>query len=126
VRLLDFAFLADENIHPEVVAYLRAQGIDVVCVSETNMAAADDADLLHLAVSENRVVLTHDRDFGTLAVARQEPLVGVIYLRPGHIQAQFTIESVRALLAAKLDLQPPFLLVARRRGSTVSIRLRYF
>ncbi len=126
MRLLDFSFLADENIHPEVVAYLRAQGIDVACVSETNMAAADDADLLRLAVSDGRVVLTHDRDFGTLAVARQEPLVGIIYLRPGHIQAQFTIESVRALFAAKLDLQPPFLLVAKRRGSTVSIRLRYF
>jgi predicted nuclease of predicted toxin-antitoxin system len=90
------------------------------------MAAADDADLLRLAFSDSRVVLTHDRDFGTLAVARQEPLVGIIYLRPGHIQAQFTIESMRALLAANLDLQPPFLLVARRRGSTVSIRLRYF
>ncbi len=125
MKLGAFRILADENIHPQVVENLRADGMDVVHVSETDMAAADDADLLRFAVSEDRIVLTHDRDFGTLAVARGEPLVGIVYLRPGHIQPRFTTESIAALLARDLELNPPFLLVAKRTGQTVSIRLRH-
>jgi len=92
VRLSDFSFLADENIHPEVVAYLRAQGIDVVYVSETGMAAAEDAaedaDLLRLAVVENRVVWGDDPRCCTQVVDATGRLV-----RPGAMVSELRVAA---------------------------------
>jgi hypothetical protein len=73
---------------------------------------------------QTALFLTHDSDCGTLAVAAGQPVRGIVYLRPGHIQAQFTIASLGAILAADLELTPPFILVAVRRRDIVTIRVR--
>ena len=124
MKLSQFAFLADENINPEVVAFLRQRGMDVVAAAELGLAGAADTEILRVAFETARVVLTHDSDCGTLAVAAGQPVRGIVYLRPGHIEAQFTIASLKAILAADLDPAPPFLLVAVRRGDVVTIRMR--
>jgi predicted nuclease of predicted toxin-antitoxin system len=77
VKLREFPLLADENIHPVVIDWLRNQGLDVLTVHEANLAAADDQNVLQLAYTQRRVVVTHDSDFGTLAVLGQEPFVGI-------------------------------------------------
>ena len=74
-------------------------GFGVYDVRENNLFGWDDSALLQLANSQSRAVVTHDGDFGTLTVARLEPFVGIVYLRPGHIDPQFTIESLRLLVA---------------------------
>jgi predicted nuclease of predicted toxin-antitoxin system len=51
-----------------VIDWLRNQGLDVLTVHEANLAAADDQNVLPLAHTQHRVVVTHDSDFGTLAV----------------------------------------------------------
>jgi predicted nuclease of predicted toxin-antitoxin system len=55
-------------------------------------------------VSEGRVVVTQDSDFGTLVIGQHEPVIGIVYLRPGHIDSQFTIDSIQTLLNQSLDL----------------------
>jgi predicted nuclease of predicted toxin-antitoxin system len=60
--------LADENVHPEVVTSLRAQGRGVVTVVELGLIGAADIIVLRRAHADGRVVLTHDADFGALAV----------------------------------------------------------
>ena len=124
MKLHEFAFLTDENIHPVVVAELRAGGCDVFDVCENGLKGSEDAALLRLARSLNRVVITHDRDFGGLSIARLEPVVGIVFLRPGHIDPQFTIQTLRRLFEQDLDLAAPFLLVAKRGRNAVNIRLR--
>jgi predicted nuclease of predicted toxin-antitoxin system len=124
LKLQEFALLADENIHAEVLAYLRQCGCDVLDVRESGLIGSDDLALLRLARSQNRVVVTHDSDFGALAIARLEPLIGIVFLRPGHIIPQFTIGTLRALFEENADLTPPFIVVAKRRGDQVAIRLR--
>src|SRR5438874_9832631 len=74
-----------ENLHPDLLAALRARGLSVMSVRESGLAGADDWALLRLAKAEGRVDRTPASDFGTLAVLAQEPLVGIGYLRPGHI-----------------------------------------
>ena len=69
-------------------------------------------------------MITHDRDFGGLSIARLEPIVGIVFLRPGHIDPQFTIQTLRRLFEQDLDLAAPFLLVAKRGRNAVNIRLR--
>ncbi len=124
MKLQDYGLLADENVHPEVVGYLRSRGSDVLAVCESGLIGSEDQFLLQFALAENRVLITHDADFGALAVARLEPVVGIVYLRPGHIDPRFTIETLRALFDRNLDLTPPFILVAKRTAQTVTVRVR--
>ncbi len=124
MKLVDFGLLADENIHPEVVAFLRQQGLDVIAAREQALIGASDVALIKAATGQDRLILTHDRDFGRLAVAALKPITGIIFLRPGHIDPSFTIGSLRALLDTELALDPPFVLVAERLKSELRIRLR--
>lgn len=124
MKLAEFRFLADENIHADVVQYLTQQGFDVLDVFQAQLVGSDDETVLRRAAAEDRVVLTHDRDFGTLAVLAGCPVVGIVYLRPGHINPQFTVASLQGLLLKSLDLTPPFILVAQRRGPHLTVRLR--
>lgn len=124
MTLREFALLSDENIHPDVVAFLRSEGIDVLDVREASLTGASDEDLLHRAVEQDRVVLTHDSDFGTLAMLRGEPVVGIVYVRPGHIRPEFTIGTLRTLYGRVVDVMPPFIIVAQRSEERVRIRVR--
>jgi predicted nuclease of predicted toxin-antitoxin system len=123
LRLQDFSLLADENIHPDVVSFLRSSGFDVLYARDSLISSSDTA-LLQLSHSQNRVVITHDKDFGTLAIARGEPMIGILFLRPGHIDPRFTKETLEVLFQSNLDLKPPFIIVANRKGNAISIRIR--
>lgn len=122
MRCLSLPLLADENIHPGVVAALRARGLDVTSVVESGLCGAEDVAVLRCARADGRVVVTHDADFGTLAVRVGEPIVGIIYLRPGHIATEFVIGILDALGA--IEVEPPFILVAERGESEVRVRVR--
>lgn len=125
MKLRDFPLLTDENLDPDVVAHLRQVGFDVVDVVESNLQGSADVDLMRLAYAQGRVIVTHDADFGTLAIHQNEPLVGIFYLRPGHIDAQFTIALLTAVLSNDPDVSAPFVLVAKRTANTVTIRVRH-
>jgi len=124
VKLAQADWLADENIDTDVVAFLRGIGCDIQTVHELGKSGVSDVDLLREAVAHNRIVVTHDSDFGTLAIVRGEPVTGIVYLRPGHIDPRFTIESLRAVLDEVPEVTPPFIIVARRKGTQVSVRIR--
>ncbi len=124
MKPFDFALLADENIHPAVVAYLRQQSYDVQSVAEEGLKGQSDVALLRHAHKLQRVVLTHDSDFGTLAVLQGEPFTGIIYLRPGHIKAEFTIKTLQALTNRSPDVKSPFIVVAEQTKQSVRIRVR--
>lgn len=126
MNLRELALLADENIHPDVVLFLRGEGFDVLDVKESGLIGSPDVVLLRKSLADRRVILTHDSDFGTLAVAAHEPFFGIVYLRPGHILPTFTIETLRTVLDQSLDLAPPFIVVSQRIDGSVKIRVRLF
>ncbi len=73
--------LANENISSAVIHGLRADGHDVVAVKDW-LPGADDESVLQHAQAEERILLTHDRDFGELAYRKQLPAAcGVVLLR---------------------------------------------
>lgn len=123
MKALDFPLLADENIHSDVVAFLRKTGLDVASVSEHGHFGISDTHVLQQAAQAGRVVLTHDSDFGGLALMGAQ-FIGIIYLRPGHIHADFTIQTIHAVRENAPEVTPPFILVAERSGDTVKIRVR--
>ncbi len=61
-------FLADESCDFAVVRALRAAGHDVLAIAELTPRAEDDA-VTDLAVREERLLLTEDKDFGRLVYA---------------------------------------------------------
>jgi predicted nuclease of predicted toxin-antitoxin system len=74
--------LADENFPKPIVDGLRGNGHDVLW-ARTDCAGWKDADLLGLAETEGRMILTLDKDFWQIAVQRRVPLEqsGVILFR---------------------------------------------
>ena len=123
MKALDFPILADENVHPEVIEFLRKTGLDVDSIAEQGNFGLSDAEVLQQATEAERVVLTHDSDFGGLALMGTE-FIGIVYLRPGHIRADFTIKTLEAIRDNAPEVSPPFILVAERTGDTVKIRVR--
>jgi len=123
VKALDFPLLADENVHPDVIEFLREAGLDVESVSEQGKFGLPDTKVLQQASEADRVVLTHDSDFGGLALLGAK-FVGIIYLRPGHIRADFTMKTLEAIRNNAPEVTPPFILVAEQTGDIVKIRVR--
>ncbi len=123
MKALEFPLLADENVHPDVIAFLKGLGLDVVSIAEQGKFGLPDTRVLQQATELGRVVLTYDSDFGGLALLGAK-FIGIIYLRPGHIKADFTIKTLQAVRDHAPDITSPFILVAERIGDTVKIRVR--
>ena len=120
---LDFPLLTDENIAPDVVTGLRARGLDLRTAWDEQVIGRPDVEILERASAQGRVVVTHYLAFGRTAI-RGASFVRIIYLRPGHISAEFVLEIVDALRASTVDVQPPFIAVAERQQTTVRVRVR--
>src|SRR5262245_3553329 len=73
-------FLADENVAVPIVLWLRQLGHDVSHASE-QQAGAPDSDWLARAESEQRLILTSDKDFGELVFRDRLNSHGVVLLR---------------------------------------------
>ena len=74
-------FLADMGISPRTVAFLRGLGHDAVHLEEQNLGRLPDSDILQKARDEDRVLLTHDLDFGQLMAASGAELPSVVIFR---------------------------------------------
>lgn len=73
--------LANENFPLPSVRLLRDAGYDVLAIAE-GLSGIDDRAVLTLAVSEERVILTFDRDYGELIYRRGLPVpIGILYFR---------------------------------------------
>ena len=97
----------------------------MVDVKENGWFGRKDIDLMPIAYQEQRVIVTHDSDFGTIIFTKSEPFIGILYLRPGHFDAKPHIQSLNAILDSDLVLKLPFILIAENTGEAVKIRLRY-
>jgi len=109
------SLLSDANVALKIVRFLRGEGVDVRSLSEEGLGGLDDEAILELARAERRFVLTHDRDFGRLAVADGVPLHGILYLRPGDRPPEPVIDELRELLRFQCDWTPPLIAVYRDR-----------
>lgn len=114
-------FLADENVSPRLVAFLRERGHDVHDVIEQGWQGKSDAFLLRKAWKAQRFIITHDRDFGKLAIDQHEPCYGVFYLRLRDQRALNAIAAMNRFLSTKTPIQSGTLIVIQE--SKARIRL---
>src|SRR4051794_25672796 len=95
-------FLADENVPADAVAAARGAGHDMAWVKEI-APGADDATVLARAVSQQRVLVTSEKDFGEMAFRRGKATTpGIILMRPRLRSPQYVIQFTLTVLAQPL------------------------
>jgi predicted nuclease of predicted toxin-antitoxin system len=59
-------FLADMGVARRIVEWLRAEGHDAVHLREEGLQRLPNGEIFEKAISEGRIVLTFDLDFGEI------------------------------------------------------------
>ena len=114
-------FLADESCDFAAVRVLRADGHDVVAVSEVTQRSVD-RELIEQSARENRILITEDKDFGWLVFVSREDSAGVIFIRfPGDAREtlvqtihELVSEQGEQLYGAFVVVQPGHIRISRR------------
>ncbi len=123
-RLAFVKILADENVSPKVVAFLRQKQVDVVDTKEQKWHGKSDEFLLQKAFEDSRFILTHDADFGTLAIKDDKPSFGILYLRLKSPGALNVIKILEKLLELQTSIKPGSLVVIDETRIRVRIPVR--
>lgn len=91
---------ADENCDMLLVGRLRAAGHDVARVVDQASGASDEA-VLELAAAQDRILLTHDLDFGLLSRSQQLP-PSVVLIRLDPLTTQTRADIVAAYFPRRM------------------------
>ena len=107
-------FLLDQDVYAATARFLDSLNRDVVLVAQIGLSRASDSDLLNAAQESGRILVTRDRDFGSLVFVSGLN-AGVIYLRvlPSaqgavHAELERVLEtySEELLLTAFVVIEP--------------------
>ncbi len=90
-------FLVDECTGPSVARWLRDQGHDVFSVYE-EARGTDDDSVIQRAATENRILVTNDKDFGEKVFRDRAVHAGVVLLRLQDESADGRVTAIRRLL----------------------------
>lgn len=96
--------LVDVGVSKAVERWLADQGLDVVAVRDID-PGMPDAVILALAASEQRLVITMDKDFGEMIVRSGQHHAGVLLLRlddAGSSRKLAVIQHIFAIYSSAL------------------------
>lgn len=86
--------LIDQNIGLKTVSFLKQLGFDVKSLGDLNLKGKPDTDIVDVAKSEGRVIITFDKDFGEIYYFSEKGNMAVIVL---YLDDQ-TSENVNSVL----------------------------
>jgi predicted nuclease of predicted toxin-antitoxin system len=108
---VELRFLADESCDFGVVRALRAEGFDVVALTEITSRSLDD-EVIAQSYDENRILLTEDKDFGQLVFASRADSAGVILIRfPGNARQSLQATIVKLIQEQGKEIHHAFVVV---------------
>lgn len=106
-------FLADVNIEKPIIDYLLTNGYDVKWVPDYNCQMTDE-ELLYLANTEKRILITNDKDFGELTFLQKRLSYGIILLRIKGQRVDEKVSLLEVLLKKHEDkLYKHFIIITR-------------
>jgi predicted nuclease of predicted toxin-antitoxin system len=109
-------FLLDENVDARLLPYLQGQGHDVLRLVSDYPAGLPDQQVLAIAVTQERILITNDRDFGELVFVQRQAHTGVILLRLGdYADLSVKIARLNHVLTHYATQLDQFLVVTQRR-----------
>ena len=94
--------IVDVGVGKEVERWLLNQGYDIKSVREMDPRMSD-RKILKMAVSEKRVVVTMDKDFGELVYNSGMPHAGVLLLRLEEAVSDEKVKIVEKILEEYSD-----------------------
>ncbi len=94
------SFVVDANLSPRLAEFLRDAGHDAVHVRDIGMRAASDDEIVDSAISTDRIVISHDTDFGTLLAYRELSKPSFISIRSSD---PVDVDHQARLVVANLD-----------------------
>lgn len=108
-------FLADENVPYDAITSLQARGHDVVWIRREAPGIYDDKALAR-AMSEERILITFDKDFGELAFRRKLPAsCGIILFRIPVPSPKYVAQMVVTAVESRDDWAGHFSVVEENR-----------
>lgn len=108
-------FLLDQSAEARIAIFLKSLGHDATRVARDYPAGLPDDQVLSLAVSDDRVLITNDRDFGELIFKHKQPHRGVIFFRfPEDKGAKERITALKSLLSTHANDLNKYLTVSPR------------
>lgn len=90
-------FVADEGVDAPIVKRLRENGHDVVYIAESDRGITDD-EVLEIANSDARILITRDKDFGELVFRMNRLHSGVILTRLEGLNPQEKATIVQTVI----------------------------
>ncbi|MDX9956326.1 MAG: DUF5615 family PIN-like protein [Anaerolineae bacterium] len=90
-------FLVDHNVGRGVALALLVDGHDALFVGDVDLHMPDTA-ILAWAVSEQRILITQDHDFGALVYQSGQCHAGILLLRMGEARRAERIAVLRWIL----------------------------
>ncbi|MFT4251947.1 MAG: DUF5615 family PIN-like protein [Caulobacter sp.] len=90
--------MVDAQLPPVLAEWLRAQGLAAEHLCERGLLAASDGDIWDLAVREDYVIVTKDRDFVEWSRHR-DPRARVVWVRLGNTGREALLARMQGALA---------------------------
>lgn len=97
-------FLIDEDVNQKAVRSVPAgeKGFDVLLPETGGYKGADDVAVHRIAVAEQRVLVSQERDFGKFHLQPENVPYGAIWLRPGRLSQRQIGDLLSGLCAVLL------------------------
>jgi predicted nuclease of predicted toxin-antitoxin system len=115
-------FLCDMGVSLKVTQWLREQGHEATHLREEGLQTLPNGEIFAKALSEGRVLLTFDLDFGEIAAFSRDVSIGVIVFRLRNARASQVTNRLSTLFEESTD--------AIRKGAIIIVedarhRIRY-
>lgn len=98
-------FLVDVGVSKKVERWLLNNGYNIKSVRDINPRMLDK-EILKIAVSEGRMVITMDKDFGELVYNSDLPHAGVLLLRLEGARSDEKVKILEKILGKYSDKLP--------------------
>ena len=107
--------LADENIPLPVVSALREEGHDVSWIG-TDAPGIDDQNVLRRAHNEERLLITFDKDFGTLTFHGDSPQPqGILLFRLPPLSKEELVHFMVQTITGRSDWSGHFAVIEQKQ-----------
>ena len=108
-------FLLDESADIRLASYLQGLNHDVKVVAKDFKPSIPDSEVLAIALKEDRVLITFDRDFGELVFKEKQLHKGILYFRLGPIDLSTEISRLNYVLENYAKYLNKFITITGKR-----------
>ena len=94
--------VADESVDFGIICSLRKTGFQVVAIAETNQGITD-MEVLSIAVHNNALLITEDKDFGELSFRLRLKHCGILLIRLSDLKRDERVELAAKTIHLHID-----------------------